>query len=50
LLGGNELVARLCAEVLDVVDEEGVGEGVLGEEYYLGASRGKTFCYLSTDA
>lgn len=35
MFGGNELVARLGTEVLDVVDEEGVGERLLDEEDYL---------------
>ena len=30
-LGGEQVVVRLRADVVDVLDDEGVGEGVLGE-------------------
>ena len=49
LLGGDELVAGLRAEVFDVVYEEGVGKGVLGKQDELCASRGKTFGYFGAD-
>lgn len=32
LLGGDEVVVGFCADVFDVVDNEGVAKGVLGEE------------------
>jgi hypothetical protein len=49
LLGGNKLIARLRAEVFDVVDEEGVGEGMLRKEYDLSAAGCETFYYFSAD-
>ena len=39
LLGGDQVVFRLFAEVVDVLNEERIGEGMLGEEDDLGASR-----------
>lgn len=50
LLGGDELVARLCAQVFDVVDEEGVGEGVLREKDDLRTAGGEAFCYFGADS
>lgn len=50
LLGGYELVAGLGAQVFDVVDEKGVGEGVLREEDELSAAGGKAFGYFGADA
>lgn len=38
LLGGDELVVGLFSQVLNEFDDEGVGEGVLGEEDDLGAA------------
>lgn len=32
MLGGDELVARLFSQVFDVVDEEGVGQGLLDQK------------------
>lgn len=38
LLGGDELVVGLFSQVLNEFDDEGVGEGVLGEEDDLGTA------------
>lgn len=32
MFGGDELVTRLRAQVFDIVDEEGVGEGLLNQK------------------
>ena len=50
LLGGDELVAGALAQVFDVVDEERVGELVLGEQDELGAAGGEAGCDLGADA
>lgn len=50
MFGGDELVACLRAQVFDVINEEGVGEGMLSEENYLGASSGEAFCYFGAYA
>lgn len=49
MLGGYKLVSGLRAQVFDVVDKEGVGEGMLGEEDELGAAGGEAFGYFSTN-
>lgn len=38
MFGGDEVVVGVVADVLDVVDDEGIAEGVLGEEDDLCAS------------
>ena len=50
MFGGDELVARLSAQVFDVVDEEGVGERLLDEEDDLCTARCKTSYYFSAYA
>lgn len=50
LLGGDELVVRITPYVFDVVDDEGIAEGVLGKEEDLGAARceGSNGCFAYT--
>lgn len=38
LFGSNEVIVGFVSQVLDVFDDEGITEGVLGEEDDLGAS------------
>lgn len=47
LLGGDELIIGIGTNVLDVVDDEGIGESVLCEEDDLGAAgcEGSNGCF-----
>lgn len=50
VLGGDELVVGLGAQVFNVIDKKGVGEWLLDEENNLCATRGKAFDYFSAYA
>lgn len=50
LFSADQVVARLLAQIFDVVDEEGVCERMLGKEDDLGTSRRQASCNFSSYA
>lgn len=48
--GVDQLVAGSCAQFSDIVGEEDVGEGVLGEKYDLSSSFCQFSCYFGSDS
>lgn len=50
MFGVDEFVTGAAAEVFDVVDQKGVGGGMLGEEDDLGAAAGEGVRYGGADA